>query len=334
MSTRWHLDTVPSRPTDHQLDELARLAGAARAEDGHPPFSDQTLVSLRAGDGDGRRVMTLLARTADAGAPLAGAAALVSDGAGAPVLEVVVDPAQRRGGAGGALLRATADLLAGSTSRSESESVDQAVSAPGGVLAWSHGDHPAGRVLAAEHGYDVVRELWRMSAPVAIVVPEDAAPVTPAEGIHLRTFRPGDEAALLELNREAFAHHPEQGSLSPTDLADLMAQDWFDADGLFLAERQADGALLGFHWTKIDPDEPGEGEVYVLGVHPGAQGLGLGRVLTAAGLAHLRGRGVETITLYVDADNAAAVRLYTGVGFTRADVDVMYAPATVPGGRQ
>lgn len=340
MSTRWHLDIVRSRPTDAQLEQLGRLAGAARAADGHPPFSDQTLVSLRAGDGDGRRVATLLA-SADGGqeagagrqdgdaitTPLAGAAVLIVDGDGAPLLELVVDPAHRRDGAGSALLRAAADLpdLPGAAGPAGPD-----------VRAWSHGNHPAGRVLAAEHGYAVVRELWRMSAPVGDVARE-AASVVPREGVRLRSFRPGDENALLELNRAAFAHHPEQGYLSATDLADLMAQPWFDAAGLFLAERDtegSDGALLGFHWTKIDPAEPGEGEVYVLGVHPQAQGLGLGRVLTAVGLAHLRDRGVATVTLYVDADNTAAVRLYTGMGFTRADVDVQYAPAVAPGGRQ
>ncbi|OMH34909.1 mycothiol synthase [Tersicoccus sp. Bi-70] len=341
MSTRWHLDIVRSRPTDAQLEQLGRLAGAARAADGHPPFSDQTLVSLRAGDGDGRRVTTLLASDDDgtageAGRPqdadastttLAGAAVLVADRDGAPLLELVVDPARRRDGAGSALLRAAADLP---------DLPGEAENAGADVRAWSHGDHPAGRVLAAEHGYAVVRELWRMSAPVGDVVP-DPAEIAPPEGVRLRSFRPGDENALLELNRAAFAHHPEQGSLSATDLTDLMAQPWFDAAGLFLAERDtegSDGALLGFHWTKIDPAEPGEGEVYVLGVHPQAQGLGLGRVLTAVGLAHLRDRGVATVTLYVDADNTAAVRLYTGMGFTRADVDVQYAPAVAPGGRQ
>ncbi|GGC86416.1 mycothiol acetyltransferase [Tersicoccus solisilvae] len=326
MSTpRWQIDTVRSRPTDATLAQLGSLAGTARSTDGHPPFSDQTLVSLRGGDADGRRVTTLLARErdrADAAAAPVGAAVLVADGDGAPLLELVVAPRHRRAGAASALLAAAAALP---------ETRDA------GVRTWSHGDHPAARVLADRNRYTVVRELWRMSAPVAAVAPANAVPAS-ADGTRVRAFRPGDEAALLDLNRAAFAHHPEQGALTAGDLADLMAQDWFDADGLFLAERTTDpatgGPLLGFHWTKIDPAEPDEGEIYVLGVHPDAQGRGLGRVLTAAGLAHLRRRGVETITLYVDADNTAAVRLYTAVGFVRADVDVLYAPATGAVGSQ
>jgi mycothiol synthase len=64
--------------------------------------------------------------------------------------------------------------------------------------------------------------------------------------------------------------------------------------------------------------------VYVVGVAPAQQGRGLGRVLTVAGLQHLRGRGLAQALLYVDADNAAAVRTYQRLGFTRSHVDVQY----------
>jgi mycothiol synthase len=64
--------------------------------------------------------------------------------------------------------------------------------------------------------------------------------------------------------------------------------------------------------------------VYVLGVDPGAQGLSLGRALTDLGLAHLRGRGLGEVLLYVEEDNLPAVRLYEGRGFRRFSVDVSW----------
>ena len=67
------------------------------------------------------------------------------------------------------------------------------------------------------------------------------------------------------------------------------------------------------------------GEVYVLGVDPSARGLRLGRTLTLAGLRHLHDRGLRTVLLYVEADNAAAVRLYESLGFTRWHTDVVYS---------
>jgi mycothiol synthase len=80
--------------------------------------------------------------------------------------------------------------------------------------------------------------------------------------------------------------------------------------------------VLGFHWTKVHGD--GTGEVYVVGVDPDAQGGGLGKALTLAGLHHLRERGIREIILYVESDNAPAVAVYTRLGFTLAYTNVAY----------
>ncbi|MEQ4548197.1 GNAT family N-acetyltransferase, partial [Nocardioides kribbensis] len=97
---------------------------------------------------------------------------------------------------------------------------------------------------------------------------------------------------------------------------------WFDPAGLVVAER--DGSLVGFHWTK--QHSPDLGEVYVVGVDPVAQGQGLGRVVTLAGLHHLAGLGVGEVLLYVESDNEAAVATYSRLGFGHAapDTHVQY----------
>ena len=83
-----------------------------------------------------------------------------------------------------------------------------------------------------------------------------------------------------------------------------MAEPWFDPAGLLVA---ADGdRLLGFHWTK--QHSPTLGEVYVVAIDPAAQGQGLGKLLTLAGLHHLAGKGVAEVLLYVESDNAPADR--------------------------
>ena len=108
--------------------------------------------------------------------------------------------------------------------------------------------------------------------------------------------------------------------MTRADLARRMSEPWFDPDGFFLAE--ADGRLVGFHWTKVHGG--GIGEVYVLGIDPAAQGRGLGRLLTLTGLHYLRDRGLDCVLLYVESDNPAAVAVYERLGFAVVASDVLY----------
>jgi mycothiol synthase len=169
----------------------------------------------------------------------------------------------------------------------------------------------------AEHGFEPVRELHQLRRSLADL--PDEPPL--AEGVVVRPFVPGrDEEAWLAVNAAAFASHPEQGRWTRADLAARMAEPWFDPAGFLLAERGDE--LLGFHWTKVHPD--GSGEVYVLGVAPAAQGLGLGNALLVRGLAHLAAAGCPAVLLYVDGDNPTALRLYEKAGFTSHDLDVQW----------
>ncbi len=65
-------------------------------------------------------------------------------------------------------------------------------------------------------------------------------------------------------------------------------------------------------------EQPGVGEVYVVGVDPAAQGRGLGRTLTLVGIGHLARRlgshDDPAVMLYVEADNTAAVNTYRAAG--------------------
>lgn len=189
-----------------------------------------------------------------------------------------------------------------------------AVAEPGPLTAWSHGDHPAAAALARRWGFARTRELWVMRRPAAVPLAE----VAPPPGVRIRDFGASDADAVLAVNAAAFAHHPEQGALDAAGLAERMAEPWFDPAGLLLAVDD-DGELLGFHWTK--QHDASLGEVYVVGVSPAAQGRGLGRVLTVAGLQHLAARGVAEVLLYVESDNAPARGLYEDLGFQHAAAD-------------
>ena len=210
-------------------------------------------------------------------------------------LALVVRPAARGRGLGSSLL-------------AQAESTHE-----GALTAWSHGNHPAAARLAASHGWDRVRDLWVMRRPTSSPLP---ALETPA-GVTIRSYRDSDAAALVAVNAAAFAHHPEQGAMDEANLARRMAEPWFDPAGLLVAE-DASG-MLGFHWTKQHDER--RGEVYVVGVAPRAQGRGLGRLLTLAGLRHLAGLGVDEVLLYVESDNLPAVAMYSRLGFGHAETD-------------
>ncbi len=148
-----------------------------------------------------------------------------------------------------------------------------------------------------------------------------AVEVPEVEGVTIRGYRDTDADEVLRVNAAAFAHHPEQGSMDAVDLAERMAEPWFDPQGLLVADTGS--GLLAFHWTKQHDAE--HGEVYVVAVDPAAQGRGLGKAVTAAGLAHLASLGVRRIILYVESDNTAAIATYSKLGFEHTSTHVQYA---------
>jgi mycothiol synthase len=285
------------------VPQVLALLRAATASDGVRPLSEEAELRLQHGSAGGRDLVVH-----DTDGTLAGYARW-DDG----VAELVVHPERRRRGFGTALLHELLELAG-----------DRPLS------IWAHGDLPGSAELLAPHGFERARVLLQMRRDLA-GVDGDPRPDLP-DDVRVLPFRPGrDEGAWLAVNAAAFASHPEQGSWTADDLRLREAEPWFDPAGFLLAWRgdpDDGGALLGSHWTKVHPpgdagDEP-VGEIYVLGVAPDAQGIRLGSALTDLGLAHLRGRGLAQVLLYVEEDNAAAVRLYEGRGFTRFAVDVSW----------
>ncbi len=273
------------------------VADASTHTDGYRPFNEQALLDAASG----RRRPQLLLEGEDA----VGAAIF-----GRGEIDLVVHPRYRRRGHGTAALRRLFEDEGGMS---------------GDLRAWAHGDLPGARALADRFGFSADRTLLQLERPLTA---SDAA-ATPAlpDGVELAPFRAADAADWVRLNALVFATHPEQGTLTEADLADRQAEPWFDAGDLLLArETAADtapGRIVGYNWLKVEPGAR-LGEIYVLGVHPDAAGLGLGRALMLAGLARLRERGCTTVELYVEAESTTPVRLYRSLGFEDRTVDVQY----------
>lgn len=318
---------LAGRLEQDDVQAVSELVARATDVDGVAPLSEHVLLHLRRGGQEPGRHLIV---RGPGDRPVGYAHLDPTDTVDGSSAELVVDPDHRRQGHGRRLVEA---LVALSTELGD-----------GRLRLWAHGEAPDAGSLATAMGFDRVRELWQMRRSLYAALPRPEVPA----GVRVRTFVPGDEDALLALNAEAFADHPEQGRWTRADVDARLAEDWFDPAGLFLIEADPDGGpdggtgggagpeLLAFHWTKVhgaaqhshgDGGEHGHepiGEVYVVGVSPRAQGRGLGRLVTLVGLRHLRERGLNQAMLYVDADNTAAVRTYQALGFARWDVDVQF----------
>ncbi len=311
--------SAADRLADADRSAAADLVREVAEADGTAPLSEDGQLALTHGRSGARHFIWRDAATGVESRTRAVVGYLYlspADDAGDRTAELCVAPKSRRHGIGRAL-------------------VEAALAATSGALRiWAHGSLPGTSDFADVLGFAAVRDLRLLE----LAVGQDGAarfmPPRAPESVTIAQFRPGeDEAAWLALNARAFAHHPEQGGWTGRDLAEREAEPWFDPAGFFLARGEQDstgtaGGLLGFHWTKVHPageygPEP-VGEIYVLGIDPTAAGRGLGRLLALVGLHYLADRGLGTVILYVDGDNAPAVRLYGSLGFRDRTVDTLY----------
>ena len=298
-----------------RVAEVRRIAAEAEASDGVAPLGEQPMLALERPAPGVAHVLALV------DGALAGYAQ-AADSDDGQVVEFVVAPESRGRGIATAL-------------------VEWMLRRHPRMKFWAHGDRPEAAAIAASHAMGKVRELLVMTRQrgEAPDVPEfGALPSGGAERDDVEVLDLGEaysrygndavDSAVLRVNNAAFSWHPEQGGWSLETLRERMAVDWFDPAGFFVALEPGEPLrLLGFHWTKNVPVAAGEpplGEVYVVGVDPSAQGRGLGQLLTAVGISYLEGRGIDEVELYVEGDNAAALRAYEKLGFRTSKRDVMY----------
>ena len=331
---------------DH-LQRFETFARAVHSHDGVPAFSEQTVIELAKasasteGSSAAPRVY-LHAALSEANSDSEILAALVEilpTESGPGLLEAAVAPAARGEHLGHEFFEQVPSLLHAPVER---------------YTLWVHGSatdtgiiSPADS-LVREYSFAPVRTLFKMVLPLdsdtreSLVEAADARSLP--EGLSARTFelenyQRADGPAWIETNAAAFAHHPEQGKLVLEDLVQRVESEWFRPEGFFIAGNSSapEPSIAAYVWTKIPTaQEKGEyspaGEIYVVGVHPNAQGGGLGRTLTLKALAYLalaqdeRGRDLRAIELYVDEDNTPALKLYESLGFRVHTIDRMYAP--------
>lgn len=175
----------------------------------------------------------------------------------------------------------------------------------------------------SDTGWQPGRSLLKMSKDAAPV----AQPPLPDGFVYERFDVVQDSAALLTVNAAAFASHPEQGQMSLAAFTRKFAGPEFTEEGVVLIKQAASSQLAAFCWTKLhQPRESRiDGEIYVIGVDPEYQGLGLGRAATVSGLSRLAQQGAHRFVLFVEADNHSAIALYESLGFAPIRRDFVFS---------
>ncbi len=292
------------------MDEVSELIQAAWRADGARPLNDHLWLDLREG---GRQGFAGIIASDDSHSHKI-AYCQVSRGNESWSLDLIVHPHNRYD-----TLEIAPDLLR--------EAVNIVASEGGGHVHWwvfepNNLHHQLAESVELRPG----RRLLQMRRPL----PLTQAELDAVSSFDTTPFRVGiDEDAWLEVNNAAFAHHPEQGGWTRHTIEAREGEPWFDAQGFRM--RWSKDRLAGFCWTKAHTDtEPPMGEIYVIAMSPEFAGHGDGRKMTLAGLKHLSEQGLPIGMLYVDADNAPAISVYTSLGFTPHHNEVAFVGDVAP----
>lgn len=189
------------------------------------------------------------------------------------------------------------------------------------VHTWTLAPDAAAAELFLGRGYREVRRFYGMAIELAGPPPP---PVLP-DGLTLDVFRSAEarafHAALGDAFEDHWEHHP------------IPYEQWWEekqrAPGfdptLWFVVRDGDELAAT---VRNDPDREGGGYVGALGVRRPWRGRGLGRALLLQTLGEFHRRGVNRVTLGVDADSpTGATRLYESVGMEVESETVVFEKA-------
>lgn len=279
-------------------EDVRALLATTTTNDGVSPLDEAAILAL---EDDRARHVLREADSPDGGARLlVGYTSVLADG----TVQGMVHPSHRRRGHGTAMLR-------------------EALTLHEDAAVWAHGALEGALAFLHAAGLEETRRLLTLHRALGTDAPLPEVPRSSLEDLRLDAFdRERDAERWVQVNGLAFAEHPEQGALTLSDLEQRLAQPWFDAEDMVVALR--DEELVGFVWAKRERpgDTAHDAEIYVVATDPSVQGHGVAGMLLATSLARLQQDGVPGVELYVEADNAPALRLYENWGFSVSGRDV------------
>jgi mycothiol synthase len=180
-------------------------------------------------------------------------------------------------------------------------------------------DNTIGRLVLEKTGFSIIRRFCEMTVDLTGTTEPGIS-----TGFTVRLFRKGEEASIARLQNRCFAGSWGYNPNTTEEIEYAVNATGNNHELIFIA---TDGdRSVGYQWMNIEQDEHGKkrGRVSMLGVDPEYRGKGIGQELMQAGLACLKGRGLQIARLTVDSENVAANALYHSIGFSKSETSLWY----------
>lgn len=168
-----------------------------------------------------------------------------------------------------------------------------------------------------EHGFTEIDRIVRMEKLDRSTPANDAQ----VPGVRLRTYRPTDIEAVLDVERRSFDW------LWWNSAAEL--EHYSQQPGVRIVVALLDERIVGYSGLTIDRRS---GHLDRLAVHRDVQGRGLGRLLLADALHAMHAADVRWIGLTTQTTNHTAQALYRAYGFVRTTYEIAIIGRWLAGG--
>ncbi|NEQ76969.1 MAG: GNAT family N-acetyltransferase [Okeania sp. SIO2C9] len=194
------------------------------------------------------------------------------------------------------------------------------------LLSGGHSDNVERIALLESCGFKIGRYFLMMERSLTDPIPEAEFP----EGFTLKHIdSEADAAVWAEMFNQTFIDHWNHQDITVESVKDKLNDPKYQSE-LSLVAVAPDGTFAAFcdcqiHSENNELNRRKDGLIYMLGTRRGFRKRGLGSAILLSALKLLKGKGMETAMLYVDADNlSGATRLYESVGFQRVNTQIAY----------
>jgi len=172
---------------------------------------------------------------------------------------------------------------------------------------------PGARLFLYKCGFFTVRYFFDMQMDLENRPLEEGG----VDDADLGNFKRGEEDSLACLQNKIF-----KGSwgFCPNSAEDI--RYYLDLTGVRIEEvlcLRKNDRTIGYSWFHRLPlkDDARAMRIHMFGVDPEYRGKGWGRKILLASLSRMQRRGIRTVELTVDSENAPGVSLYESLGFSR-----------------